>query len=282
MRISESCAKCLYDKQKNKTDDAAYLAEVKSIIDNRRENDTSPYLVYLFNKVHTRMFGQGADYRDIKKKYNGLVLSMEDKLRSEIEAAADPLAKALMISRIGNYIDFGAMNQVDEDTFLGLFDKTEMCEKDILTYESFKKECEKAKSFLLICDNCGEIVLDKLMVEQLKKHYPDMVIRVMVRGGDVLNDATREDAAYSGIVDVAEILDNGEAIAGTVYELLSDEAKKVVDESDVILAKGGQGNYESMYGQGIHAFYMFLCKCDLFVSRFEVPMLTGMFVEEGE
>lgn len=256
MRISESCAKCLYDKQKNKTDDAAYLAEVKSIIDNRRENDTSPYLVYLFNKVHTRMFGQGADYRDIKKKYNGLVLSMEDKLRSEIEAAADPLAKALMISRIGNYIDFGAMNQVDEDTFLGLFDKTEMCEKDILTYESFKKECEKAKSFLLICDNCGEIVLDKLMVEQLKKHYPDMVIRVMVRGGDVLNDATREDAAYSGIVDVAEILDNGEAIAGTVYELLSDEAKKVVDESDVILAKGDRGITSRCTDKG---FTHFIC-----------------------
>ena len=173
------------------------------------------------------------------------------------------------------------MNHVDEDTFLGLFDKTEMCEKDILTYESFKKECEKAKSFLFICDNCGEIVLDKLMVEQLKKHYPDMVIRVMVRGGDVLNDATREDAAYSGMADISEILDNGEAIAGTVYELLSQEAKKAVDESDVILAKG-QGNYESMYGQGIHAFYMFLCKCDLFVRRFEVPMLTGIFVEEGK
>ena len=281
MRISESCAKCLYDKQKNKTDDAAYLAEIKSIIDIRRENDTSPYLVYLFNKVHTRMFGQGADYKDIKKKYNDLVLGMEDKLRSEIEVSEDPLAKALMISRIGNYIDFGAMNHVDEGTFLGLFEKTVMCERDIRTYESFKKECEKAKSFLLICDNCGEIVLDKLMVEQLKKHYPDMVIRVMVRGGDVLNDATREDAAYSGMADVATILDNGEAIAGTVYELLSPEAKKAVDESDVILAKG-QGNYESMYGQGIHAFYMFLCKCDLFVRRFEVPMLTGVFAEEGK
>ena len=88
MRISESCAKCLYDKQKNKTDDDAYLAEVKQIIDNRRENDTSPYLVYLFNKVHTRMFGHGADYKDIKKKYNDLggdsyVDDMFDNLKKE-------------------------------------------------------------------------------------------------------------------------------------------------------------------------------------------------------
>lgn len=279
MRISESCAKCLYDKQKNKTNDDAYLAEVKQIIDNRRENDTSPYLVYLFNKVHTRMFGHGADYKDIKKKYNDLVLSMEDKLRSEIEASPDPLAKALMISRIGNYIDFGAMNHVDEDTFLGLFGETEMRDGDIRTYRSFKKNCENAKNFLLICDNCGEIVLDRLLLEQISKVYPDMKIRVLVRGDDVLNDATVEDAEYTGMTRVAEVLGNGEAIAGTVYDMLSREAKEVLDGADVILAKG-QGNYESMYGQGIHAFYMFLCKCDLFERRFDVPKLTGIFVEE--
>ena len=29
MRISESCAECLYERQKNKTDNAEYLAEIK-------------------------------------------------------------------------------------------------------------------------------------------------------------------------------------------------------------------------------------------------------------
>ena len=35
MRISESCAVCLYDRQKNRTDNAEYLAEIKKILDNR-------------------------------------------------------------------------------------------------------------------------------------------------------------------------------------------------------------------------------------------------------
>ena len=61
MRISESCAKCLYDRQLNKTDNKDYLAEIKNILDNRKENDTSPYMVYLFNKVHVKYFGKGAD-----------------------------------------------------------------------------------------------------------------------------------------------------------------------------------------------------------------------------
>ena len=279
MRISQSCAECLYNRQKNKTDNTEYLAEIKALLDNRKETDTSPYMVYLFNKVHVRYFGKGADYSAIKKQYNDLVLAMEDSLRHEINSAEEPLAKAMMMSRAGNYIDFGAMNSVDRDEFLSLFSNTEMREDDRKTYESFLRECTDAKTFLLICDNCGEIVLDKLMLEQLKLRFPHLTVRAMVRGDNVLNDATAEDAKYVGLDTEAEIISNGEDVAGTIYEMLPDEAKNVLDHSDVILAKG-QGNYESLSGQGRHIFYEFLCKCELFTSRFNVPKLTGIFIEE--
>ena len=281
MRISASCAKCLYDRQLNKTDNKAYLAEIRELLDNRKENDTSPYMVYLFNKVHVRYFGKGADYKEIKKKYNDLMLGMEDKLRDEIKNAEDPLAKSIIMSRIGNYIDFGAMNHVDQDEFLELFCDTKMREDDEKTYRSFVRECEKARNFLLVCDNCGEIVLDKLMIEQLKIRFPRLTVKALIRGGEVLNDATEEDARYTGLDKVAEIISNGEAIAGTIYDMMPQEAKDAIDEADVILAKG-QGNYESMSGQGRHVFYEFLCKCDLFTGRFKVPRLTGMFIEETE
>ena len=279
MRISESCAACLYDRQKNKTDDEKYLAEIRSILDDRKETDTSPYMVYLFNKVHVRYFGAGADYSDIKKKYNDLVLGMEDSLRGEIERAEDPLAKALIMARIGNYIDFGAMNHVEQDEFLALFGDTEMREDDRITYESFLRACEKGKKFLLVCDNCGEIVLDKLLLEQIAKRFPQLSMKALVRGGEVLNDATEDDAVYVGLDSIAEIISNGDAIAGTVYDMIPEAAKKALDEADVILAKG-QGNYETMSGGGRHIFYEFLCKCDLFMSRFKVPRLTGIFTEE--
>ncbi len=269
----------MYERQKNKTNNAEYLAEIKRLLDNRKETDTSPYMVYLFNKAHLRFFGESADYSAIKKQYNDLVLSMEDTLRNEINSSEDPLATALIMARIGNYIDFGAMSSIDSDEFLALFRNTEMREDDRITYEAFLRECADAETFLLICDNCGEIVLDKLMLEQLKKRFPQLTLRAMVRGGEVLNDATAEDARYVGLDDVAEIISNGEAIAGTIYEMLTDDAKKILDTSDVILAKG-QGNYESISGQGRHIFYEFLCKCDLFTTRFNVPKLTGMFIEE--
>ena len=95
----------------------------------------------------------------------------------------------------------------------------------------------------------------------------------------MLNDATEDDAHYTGLDKVAEIVSNGDAIAGTIYEMMPLEARTALDEADVILSKG-QGNYESLSGHGRHVFYAFLCKCELFTSRFEVPLLTGMFVEE--
>ncbi len=279
MRISETCAACLYDIQKNKTDNEEYLAEIRNILDNSKETDTGPYLLYLFNKVHVRLFGEGADYKDIKQKYNDLVLGMEEPLRAEIEKSEDPLAKALIMARAGNYIDFGAMKNVDQDKFLALFHDTEMREDDRLTYVSFLNACEKGKTFLLVCDNCGEIVLDKLFLEQIAGRFPHLSLKAMVRGGDVLNDATTEDAVYVGMNNVAEIISNGAPIAGTVYEMMPEAAKKALDETDVILAKG-QGNYETLSAQGRHIFYEFLCKCDLFMSRFKVPRLTGIFTEE--
>ena len=36
----------------------------------------------------------------------------------------------------------------------------------------------------------------------------------------------------------------------------------------------------SLCGQGRHMFYSLLCKCRLFTDRFDVPELTGVFMEE--
>ena len=142
------------------------------------------------------------------------------------------------------------------------------------------RECGSANRFLLIADNCGEIVLDKLFLEQVKKQFPQIQISVLVRGEEVLNDATCEDARYVGLDSIAEIISNGSSMAGTVYEMLPDDAKAAMDHADVILAKG-QGNYETLSGQGRHIFYSLLCKCDLFTNRFKVPKLTGLLIEEN-
>lgn len=290
MRIIDSCAKCLYDRQlaranmqEDKERAQEYLAYVKTLLDERTENDCAPYLVSLFNDRFSQCFGGTLSYTQIKREYNDLVLSMEQEIEARIETSGDNskdrLKQAMVYARVGNYIDFGAMNQVDKDTFLSLFDGAKSRQQDEDTFELFYKECSQAERFLLIADNCGEIVLDKILLKYLKSCFPDMDMQVMVRGQEVLNDATKEDAEYSGIDQLAEIIENGTAVAGTIYDMITPEARLAIDAADVILAKG-QGNFESMAGQGRHIFYSFLCKCELFTNRFQVPRLTGIFVSE--
>lgn len=278
MKVNRNCEECLWKRQQKLSDDPVYLSHIRKILDSRRENDCAPYLIYLFNKVYENRFGDRPDYSSEKKRYNDLILSLEESFTDRINSSDSPLKTALLYARVGNYIDFGALQDVNERNLFELFDHAKLSESDEIVYNSFINKCMQSKNFLLIADNCGEIVLDKLFLIQLKSAFPQLQTTVMVRGGEALNDVTINDARYVGIDQYARIITNGAAISGTVYELLSEEAKQIMNTSDIIFAKG-QGNYESLSGQGFHIFYSFLCKCDLFINKFNVPKFTGMFLE---
>jgi hypothetical protein len=64
MRVIESCAACLFDKQQRLTNDPDYLREIREIISNRGENDSAPS-VYLFRKVYEKHFGPKKPYAEI-------------------------------------------------------------------------------------------------------------------------------------------------------------------------------------------------------------------------
>lgn len=281
MHMNEMCASCMISKQEALSDNREYLDTIRKILDEHIGEDSSPYMALRFAQAYEKFFGPAESYAAIRKQYNDLVLSMEDAVRKNIEASEDPLFSALIYSRTGNYIDFAALDHVEPETLIRLLEENKADAHDHETYKSFLSQCENAESFLLLADNCGEIVLDRLMLEQLHKRFPKLKLTVMVRGGEVVNDALTEDAVYAGIPALADVITCGSATGGVVPALMSAEAKAAMDEADVILAKG-QGNYEGLYGEGWHIFYLLLCKCEMFAQRFNVPRMTGMFTEETE
>ncbi len=286
MRLNSYCIRCLLDRQqeriKNFEDEekkTAYMKEIAKAIGESGKEDSAPYMVWVFKQIYRRYFGDTKDYKAIKKDYNEYVLKLEDALYEEILKAPEPLEKAIIYARIGNYIDFGAMQHVDKEQFLALFREEEKNALDEAVYQAFLSDCERGKNFLLIADNCGEIVLDKLFLRELKKRFPHLKNTVMVRGEEVLNDVTAEDAEAVGLLEEAKIVSNGNGVAGTVEKLLGAEGMEALSRADIILAKG-QANFDTMNGCGRNIYYSFLCKCDWFSGRFQVPMYTGMFVRE--
>lgn len=289
MRFNAECLGCLIQKQassiKEHPDEEKklhYMKEILQLILDTPEELSSPYLVSRFQEIKERYFGPEDDgFAALKSHYNRLMMAQEDTLRDLLHRQPDPLSAALTLSRAGNYIDFGTQKEVDESQLKTLLSGAmeESLPEDV--YRGFRRAMENAKTFVHLCDNCGEIVLDKLLLEVIRETYPQLSITAIVRGKPILNDATMEDATEVGLTKDFTVIPNGSGIAGTQLGMLSDEAQRCIEEADVILSKG-QGNFESLHGCGLPIYYLFLCKCDLFVRRFQKPPMTGIFGEEKQ
>ena len=257
-----------------------YMKKVMSILSNAEEQDCSPSLSVEIKKLYSEFWNCPAeDYTEIKKEFNQLMLDVEASVEEKIRTSADPLETALLYARIGNYIDFAALENVSQETMLKLLENENQEPLSQTEYANFQKDLSTAKTLVYLTDNCGEIVLDKLAVKILKEKYPQLDITVIVRGYPVVNDATMVDAEEIGLTDIVKVTGNGSNVGGTWFPGLSNEARTLLKPADVILAKG-QGNFETMNDCGLNVYYLFLCKCDLFQRRFHAKALQGMFLNE--
>ena len=171
------------------------------------------------------------------------------------------------------------LHEVKDDVLHVLLEK---CKDKVLytnEYACFKEDLTNAKELLYICDNCGEVVLDKFLLEVIVKQFPYLKVRVMVRGGEVINDASRVDAEEIALADVCEVVDSGIAMCGCDIAHIGEEALSYVREADVIIAKG-QANFETLFGNNLPVYYLLLCKCDMFVARFAMEKFAPVFMKE--
>ena len=232
-------------------------------------------------KLYQKVYGVTGDRFEEEKKFsNRFVMERLDQIRAKVEAAEDPVYAGLQFSILGNYIDFGALyGEVSFEKLDELLSQAENMDLDREAYEKFCRDLETGKKLLYLTDNAGEIGFDRICAEQIAKRYPYVQITFCVRGGPAANDATREDAAAVGIP--FPVIDNGNSVAGTLLELLSEEAKQALETADVIIAKG-QANAETLLDSGYNIYYAFLVKCVRFEERFKKPKLTPMLVREKQ
>ena len=286
MKVSAECMHCLVKRQANNikkySDEekrAEYLGKVLGIIANNAAEEPAPVLLSHIGRLHEEYFGKPFSFDELKKGYNAMMLEKENEIRGKIGKAQDPLALALRFAQIGNFIDFGAMDSVDDAKLMEFLEQAETLPLSEDTYAKFTENLKTAKKLVYMTDNCGEVVLDKLLLETIAGIAPHVEKTIIVRGEPVLNDATMEDALQVGIEACGKVIPNGTNIAGTYIPWLSAEAKQAMEEADLLISKG-QGNFESLHGCGLNIYYLFLCKCQWFMERFGLPQYSGVFINE--
>ena len=286
MNVSTECLQCHLSrsldtarKLGSEEKALAFAKELMRLMVDAPEDMTSPGLVPGTTALLQKYYGLDPDrFREEKEFSNRFILERLDGIQTRIRQQADPLLAALQYAVMGNYIDFSALyGKVSFDQLDGLLDQALDMQLDMDCYRRLREELEKGRKLLYITDNAGEICFDRLLGEEIARHYPHLAITYCVRGFPVNNDATREDAELVGIP--FPLIDNGDNVAGMEMKRVSAQARQAMEEADVILSKG-MGNTETLYGSGYPVFYAFLIKCERFVRVFQKPMLTPMLVRE--
>ena len=285
-RWNSHCTQCLLKQHLTNYPDTAteeerltYIRRLFSILTEIAPGESSPVIVNRILTLQKEMFDQFVDYTDIKKHFNQLMLEQEDWIYADISSATDPIRRALQYVMKGNYIDFGVLSDVNSEKLMELLSQAKDQTIDELIFEELMQDLTSAKNMVLLTDNCGEIVLDKLLIRTIMSQFPDLQIHVIVRGGHALNDATMEDACQVGLPDLVKVIGNGTCLQGTYLPDISKEARDLLEQADVILSKG-QGNFESLQYCGLNIYYLFLCKCDLFTKRFHTHLYNGILTND--
>lgn len=255
-----------------------YKQRLFKVLSEAKASESAPLLIKRINDVQIELFGRSTDYTEIKQFYNHYVMKKLPILEANIEQAEDSLLRAIQYSLTGNYIDFGAMKNVDNEKFEQLLTEAPIIKLGE-EYNKLHEELKHAKQLVLLTDNCGEIVFDKALIRTIKRAYPNICITVIVRGQAVLNDATMEDAEQIGLKEECKVIGNGTNVAGTCLDLITDEARLAIDSADIILSKG-QGNFETLQDCGLNVYYLFMCKCEMFARRFQVEQYKGLLIND--
>ncbi len=245
------------------------------------EKRASPIIGKVAYNLVAEALGVRDPYASIKKHYNNLALQFYDEARKIVTNAEDPLFEAIIVAALGNTIDFGTSHKIDFIHDIKNFTQDNLAIND---YETFKQSLLNTNHLLILLDNAGEIVFDKLLVETIIKTFPELKITCSVRSAPIINDATLEDAKFVGLTDLVQVIE-ASGTPGIDLPTTTDEFKKHFFLKDGVILSKGQGNFESLHGMEIpdkEVYYLLKAKCSLMERLFSVKQGSLIFKRKTE
>jgi uncharacterized protein with ATP-grasp and redox domains len=207
-------------------------------------------------EVVAEVTGEADPFRADKARTNREALALLPRLEALEEAASDGLKTGLHLAASGNMIDLGIGHEYDLEADVRRLVAQPFA---VDATEQFRAELAPGRRLLYIGDNAGEIVFDRVLVEELLRR--EVEVTFAVKSAPIINDATMEDAEAAGLTEITRVIETGAGDVGVQWERCSDEFRAAYDAAEVILAKG-QGNFETLDGQPGNKYFLLKAKCD--------------------
>jgi len=269
MQIYLDCIPCFVrqalDAARLATDDEQIhekvVREVLVLANKLDMSQSPPAIGQQMHRLIREMVGQDDPYHGIKRRFNNLALKLYPEMRKQIVSSNNQLETAIRLAIAGNIIDLGVKTSIAESEIEKVIKACLTADFDSQQIQPFQDAIEQAEEILYLADNAGEIVFDRLLIEQL----PYEKVTLAVKGKPVINDATMEDAVVAGLPRIIDVIDNGSDAPGTILESCSSAFRSRFSTADLAIAKG-QGNYETLSDVNKNIFFILKAKCPVIAS----------------
>ncbi len=217
-------------------------------------------------------------YKELKESADVIADRLVPHAQRIVDASEDRIRAAMLVAAVGNIMDFGSNAQAIDDPkeFEPIFDDLLAQGFGLYDEKLISSLVEGARKVVYAFDNCGESQLDRIFIRELRKSGKH--VTGVVRGKNILNDVTREDAVRSGLVDdLDELVDTGKFFVGVDWSDLPEPLEKAVENADLVIMKG-MANYECTSDESIPVPVMHIlrAKCVPVAKSIGVPLGTNV------
>lgn len=249
------------------------ISESLNLMTNYKKYRNSPDLAREIHRIVKEQTGINDPYSEIKEKDLEAAKMVYPYLKDFIQSKENSLYWALKIAATGNNIDAAVYSDIDVKKCIEkeLEKEFSICDIDIM-----EKKLQTASNILIIGDNTGETIFDKVMIES----FPNIHITYGVRSEPIINDVTEKDAVASGLDQVSKIVSTGCSAPGAILEDCSKEFIDIYNKSDIIISKG-QGNYEALSEEKGNMFFLLKAKCPMISRKLNVNLNEYIFKYGG-
>jgi len=249
------------------------IKKIMRILSKSKLDKNPPEYAKIVYDIIEKETGSFDSYKKIKKRDNQHALALLQDLKKLIKSSKEPLLTATKIAIAGNIMDLAAHPNYNVKETIEKVIKQNFA---INNYNAFKKDIQKAKSIVYIGDNAGEIILDRLLIEQIREINKNKIY-FFVKGKPILNDATIEDAKKAGIDKISnvEIKKISTGFPNVGIERDSKEFIAFLKNQDITISKG-QGNYESLSEIKANIYFLLIAKCSVIAKDLRIK--TGQII----
>ena len=274
MNITNECVKCIVGQIDRATKllnletklSKEIMEEVEAKALSFSFNETPPLVAKDVYELLALKTGIKDPLKNLKQESIKKAQTYIPLIKKKIKENDDKLFTAIKAAVAGNVIDFATTKEFSLDEEINSIFDTEF---SINNYEIFKEKLNNTNELIILSDNAGENVFDKILIKTIKNIYPNLKIYYATRGKAIINDITTIEAKQIGIDDYCEVIRTGVDTPGLEKKRASKEFMELFEKTSLILSKG-MGNFESLESYNDERiFFLFKVKCSVVANKIE-------------